>query len=32
MNAPWEIAKDLQKPPSAGALKIVARDTKEDAA
>jgi putative SOS response-associated peptidase YedK len=32
MNAPWEVAKDLQKPPPAGALKIVARGIKEDAA
>jgi len=31
MSAPWEIARDLQKPPPAGALRIVARDTKQDA-
>jgi putative SOS response-associated peptidase YedK len=31
MLAPWEIARELQKPPPAGALKLVARDTKEDA-
>jgi putative SOS response-associated peptidase YedK len=30
MNAPWEIARELQKPPPAGALKIVATDTKQD--
>ena len=30
LNAPWEIARDLQKPPPAGALRIVARDTKQD--
>ena len=30
MNAPWEIARDLQKPPPAGALRIVATDTKQD--
>jgi len=30
MNAPWEIARELQKPPPAGALKIVRRDAKED--
>lgn len=31
MNAPWEIARELQKPPPAGALTVVRRDTKEDA-
>jgi putative SOS response-associated peptidase YedK len=31
MNAPWEIAREMQKPPTAGALRIVATDTKEDA-
>ncbi len=30
MNAPWEIARELQKPPPVGALMVVARDTKED--
>jgi putative SOS response-associated peptidase YedK len=30
MNAPWEIARELQKPPPKGALKIVRRDAKED--
>jgi putative SOS response-associated peptidase YedK len=30
MQAPWEIARELQSPPPAGALKIVATDTKED--
>jgi putative SOS response-associated peptidase YedK len=30
MNAPWEIARDLQKPPAAEALKIVARGSKQD--
>lgn len=30
MNAPWEVARDLQRPPDAGALKVVAVDTKED--
>ncbi len=30
MNAPWEIARELQKPPPAGALKEVATDTKQD--
>jgi putative SOS response-associated peptidase YedK len=30
MSAPWEIARDLQKPPPAGALKIVLTDTKQD--
>jgi putative SOS response-associated peptidase YedK len=32
MSAPWEIARDLQRPPPAGALRVVATDTKEDAA
>jgi putative SOS response-associated peptidase YedK len=32
MNAPWEIARELQKPPPAGALQIVATGSKEDAA
>ena len=31
MNAPWEIARELQKPPPLGALKVVRRDAKEDA-
>jgi putative SOS response-associated peptidase YedK len=31
MDAPWEIARELQKPPPAGALKIVAVGTKQDA-
>lgn len=31
MNAPWEIARDLQKPPPGGALQVVRRDVKEDA-
>jgi putative SOS response-associated peptidase YedK len=30
MHAPWEIARELQKPPPAGSLKIIATDTKED--
>lgn len=30
MNAPWEMARELQKPPPAGALKVVRRDAKED--
>jgi len=30
MNAPWEIARGLQRPPPKGALKVVATDTKED--
>jgi putative SOS response-associated peptidase YedK len=30
MNAPWEIARDLQQPPTAGALRIVAAGAKED--
>jgi putative SOS response-associated peptidase YedK len=30
MNAPWEIARDLQRPPPAGSLKVVATDTKQD--
>jgi putative SOS response-associated peptidase YedK len=32
MTAPWEIARELQKPPPAGTLRVVAVDTKEDAA
>ncbi len=28
MNAPWEIARELQKPPRGGALRVVATDTK----
>jgi hypothetical protein len=28
--ARWEIARELQKPPPAGALKVVRRDAKED--
>ena len=32
MNAPWEIARDLQRPLPDGALKIVAKGTKKDAA
>ena len=32
MTAPWEIARDLQKPPPAGALKIVATNIKQDTA
>ncbi len=32
MNAPWELAQELQRPPPAGALRVVATDTKEDAA
>jgi putative SOS response-associated peptidase YedK len=32
MNAPWEVARELQKPPPAGALRVVAVDTKEDRA
>lgn len=30
MNAPWEIARQLQKPPPAGTLRIVRVDSKED--
>jgi len=30
MNAPWEMARELQRPPAAGALKIVALATKQD--
>lgn len=30
MNAPWEIARELQRPPPPGALRIVATDTKQD--
>ena len=32
MAAPWELARELQKPPRKGALKIVARGQKSDAA
>jgi putative SOS response-associated peptidase YedK len=32
MSAPWEIARDLQRPPRARALRVVATDTKQDAA
>lgn len=32
LNAPWELAQSLQKPPPAGALKVVAVDTKQDVA
>ena len=32
MNAPWEIARDLQKPPAPGALRIVATGEKSDGA
>jgi putative SOS response-associated peptidase YedK len=32
MKAPWELAKDLQRPPPPGALKIVAAGVKEDGA
>jgi len=30
MNAPWEISRELQRPLPAGALEIVATDTKQD--
>ena len=30
MNAHWDVARELQKPPPAGALKVVRRDAKED--
>jgi putative SOS response-associated peptidase YedK len=30
MQAPWEVARDLQKPPPAGMLRIVASGKKED--
>jgi hypothetical protein len=30
MNAPWEIARELLKPPPAGALGVVRTDAKED--
>jgi len=30
MSAPWEIARELQKPPPAGALHVVAAGRKED--
>jgi putative SOS response-associated peptidase YedK len=32
MNAPWELAQTLQRPPPPGALKVVAVDTKQDVA
>jgi putative SOS response-associated peptidase YedK len=32
MNAPWELAQGLQRPPPTGALKVVAVDTKQDVA
>jgi putative SOS response-associated peptidase YedK len=32
INAPWEIARELQRPPPAGALRIVAAGAKEDPA
>jgi hypothetical protein len=32
LNARWELAHGLQRPPSAGALKVVAVDTKQDTA
>jgi hypothetical protein len=30
MNAPWELAQTLQRPPSPGSLKVMAADTKQD--
>ena len=30
MNAPWEVARELQRPPPGGALRVVATDTKKD--
>ena len=30
MNAPWELAQSLQRPPAAGAPRMVAFDTKLD--
>ena len=30
LAAPWELARDRQRPPPAGVLKIVATDTKQD--
>ena len=30
MNTPWEIERELQRPPPAGALRVVRRDAKED--
>jgi putative SOS response-associated peptidase YedK len=30
MHAPWEIARDLQRPPAAGVLRVVAAGSKED--
>lgn len=32
MTAPWDIARELQRPPPPGALRIVATDTKQDGA
>jgi putative SOS response-associated peptidase YedK len=32
LNAPWEIARDLQQAAPAGTLRIVATDTKQDGA
>jgi putative SOS response-associated peptidase YedK len=32
MNAPWELAQGLQRPPPGGALRVVAVDTKQDVA
>jgi putative SOS response-associated peptidase YedK len=30
MNAPWELARSLQRPPPSGSLRMVAFDTKKD--
>jgi putative SOS response-associated peptidase YedK len=30
MSAPWDLARELQRPPPKGALKIVATGKKED--
>ena len=30
MHAPWDMAQSVQRPPPAGALNIVAIDTKQD--
>jgi len=30
MNAPWEVARDLQRPPAGGLLRVVATDRKDD--